>query len=179
MQRVKVNPQTGGNELRKLMLMAAMLAMVLVAAAPALAQDAVAGDVDNSTDTTTTYINVDCSQVQDAAAAQYGGDAVALGDAAAASVANELGISQEQVNACLGGVAGGGDVTVNGVDDDADGVVDEADEAAAAEAGAAAGDAAAAGGTTVLPDTGGASLFTLGAGALLVGGGLLARRIFR
>ncbi len=31
---------------------------------------------------------------------------------------------------------------------------------------------------TVLPDTGGASLFTLGAGALLVGGGLLARRIF-
>ncbi len=32
---------------------------------------------------------------------------------------------------------------------------------------------------TVLPDTGGASLITLGAGALLVAGGLLARRIVR
>jgi hypothetical protein len=32
---------------------------------------------------------------------------------------------------------------------------------------------------TVLPDTGGASLFTLAAGALLVAGGLLARRIVR
>ncbi len=32
---------------------------------------------------------------------------------------------------------------------------------------------------TVLPDTGGASLITLGAGALLVAGGMLARRIVR
>lgn len=150
------------------MLLAAMLAMVLVAAAPAMAQDAVAGDVDNSV----SVQYADCDTIQAAAAEQYGGDAVALGDAAAASVANELGVSQESVTACLGSTAAGGDIVANGVDDDGDGAVDEADEAAAAEGAAAAG-------TTVLPDTGGASLFTLGAGALLVGGGLLARRIFR
>lgn len=34
-------------------------------------------------------------------------------------------------------------------------------------------------GVDVLPDTGGATLFTLGAGALLIAGGLLARRITR
>jgi LPXTG-motif cell wall-anchored protein len=71
---------------------------------------------------------------------------------------------------------------VDGVDNDGDGVVDEGDgtEAAAAGGSAAGGSAAggSAAGTSVLPDTGGASLFTLGAGALLVGGGLLARRIF-
>jgi len=39
--------------------------------------------------------------------------------------------------------------------------------------------AAATGGTATLPETGGASLIALGAGALLVAGGLLARRIVR
>ncbi len=72
-------------------------------------------------------------------------------------------------------------------------VAPEDDAAAGAGAGAAApagdDDAAAVapaeaegaegGAVAVLPDTGGASLFTLGAGALLVAGGLLARRIVR
>ncbi len=53
-----------------------------------------------------------------------------------------------------------------------------AEASASASASAEAGDAAAASGGE-LPDTGGASLFTLGAGALLVAGGLLARRIVR
>ncbi len=89
------------------------------------------------------------------------------------------------------------------VDEDGDGVISaEEEEAAAAAAaaagggggagaagaaGAAGGGAAAAaaagagggGGGGQLPDTGGAALLTLGAGALLVAGGLLARRIVR
>ena len=186
------------------MLLAAMLAMVLVAAAPALAQAVIEGDeaVDNSQ---TQY--VDCTQVQAAAADQYSGDANAAGDdesIAVADIANELGISQEAVQNCVaagedanvagvtGGADGGGvveEAAVDGVDDDGDGVVDDVgvagvdddadgvvDEIAEGEEVVAAGGAVA--GTNVLPDTGGASLFTLGAGALLVGGGLLARRIF-
>ena len=88
------------------MLMAAMLAMVLVAAAPALAQDATAGDIN------TEIQYADCDVIQAAAAEQYGGDALALGDAAAASVANELGVSQDAVVACLGSTAAGGDLVM-------------------------------------------------------------------
>ncbi len=75
------------------------------------------------------------------------------------------------------------------VDEDGDGVDDVTGEvivsAAPGDAAAAPGDAAAAPGDAaaaaggVLPDTGGASLIALGAGALLVAGGLLARRIVR
>ncbi|HSL00647.1 MAG TPA: hypothetical protein VK869_09950 [Rubrobacteraceae bacterium] len=160
------------------MLLAAMLAMVLAAAAPAFAQ-AVGGDVDVQ--------YVDCSQVQAAAAAQgQYGDATAGDLGSAAAIAQELGITQEQVNACLGGVAAGEDITVEGDDGTA--------AAAAAAGGAAAGGTAAAGGAAAggaaaggsaaaaggaLPETGGASLLALGAGALLVAGGLLARRIVR
>ena len=151
-------------------MLAAMLAMVLVAAAPAFAQ-ATGGDVDIQV--------VDCSQVAAVAAAQgqYGDAGAAAGDigsAAAAEIANELGIDVEQVNACLGGTAAGGDI-VEGDDDGGDA---EASAEASAEAGgeSAGGEAASAG---TLPDTGGASLITLGAGALLVAGGLVARRIVR
>ena len=206
--------------MRKLMLLAAMLAMVLVVAAPALAQDATAGDIDESVnDSFNTEVQyADCDVVQAAVANQYGGDATASGDAAAASVANELGISQEAVVACLDSTADTGDDTIvvpvapvedgidndgdgtvdeaddsevvavetNGNDDDADGTVDEAGEDVAVEVAESddaadtsdTSDAAESADVTVLPDTGGASLFTLGAGALLVGGGLLARRIF-
>ena len=148
------------------MLLAAMLAMVLAAAAPAFAQ-AVGGNVDVQ--------YVDCSQVQAAAAAQgqYGdasadadasaGDFASAADAdAAAAIAQELGITQAQVNACLGGidndeVSGGGTTTVT--------VTTTATSTATAAA--------------ELPSTGGTSLLALGAGALLVAGGLLARRIVR
>jgi hypothetical protein len=145
------------------MLLAAMLAMVLAAAAPAFAQ-AIGGDVDVQ--------YVDCSQVQAAAAAQgQYGDATAGDLGSAAAIAQELGISQEQVNACLGGVAAGDDIVVDG---------DDATAAAAATAAASASaGATAAAGAAALPETGGASLIALGAGALLVAGGLLARRIVR
>src|SRR4028119_913761 len=83
--------------MRKVMLLAAMLAMVLAAAAPALAQVTVAGD-DN---TAAQY--VDCSQVQAALGVQYGDDSAAVDDSIAGA-ADELGITQNQVNACLGEV---------------------------------------------------------------------------
>jgi hypothetical protein len=96
---------------RTLFLAVAALLMWSLMAAPAFAQavpqagndGAQAGDVD--------FQAVDCSQVQAALAGQYNsGDAVAIqyGSAdATASIAQELGISQEQANACL---SGAGDV---------------------------------------------------------------------
>jgi hypothetical protein len=152
------------------MLLAAMLAMVLAAAAPAFAQ-AVGGDVDVQ--------YVDCSQVQAAAAAQgQYGDAEAGDLGSAAAISQELGISQAQVNACLEGVAAGGDIVVD------DGGTAAAAAAATAAASASASSASASASATAsssaaLPETGGASLIALGAGALLVAGGLLARRIVR
>src|SRR5829696_5716861 len=80
------------------MLLAAMLAMVLAAAAPAFAQTAVAGSVQY----------VDCDQIQ-AAIGQYQ-DATAEDFSA---VAQELGVSQNQVLACFGSVAAGRDINVN------------------------------------------------------------------
>jgi hypothetical protein len=154
------------------MLLAAMLAMVLAAAAPAFAQ-AIAGDV--------SVQYVDCSQVQAAAAAQgqYGdaeSEAQGVSNAASASIAQELNITQEQVNACLGGVAAGGDIVTK-----VGGSATAAAAAAAAGGGGGGGAAGAAGAAAggALPETGGASLLALGAGALLVAGGLLARRIVR
>jgi LPXTG-motif cell wall-anchored protein len=168
--------------MRKVMLLAAMLAMVLAAAVPAFAQDAVA--VDDSVAQGGDVQYVDCSQVQAALQGQYG-DAVA-DDEAVAAVASEQGITQNQVNACLGEVSdvnqGNDNVgDVVGDDDDATAAAAaEADASAAAAAGsAAAGSAAAASAPAELPETGGASLLALGAGALLVAGGLVARRIVR
>jgi LPXTG-motif cell wall-anchored protein len=124
------------------------------------------------------------------------------GDTAAA---NNQTFTAEQIQECLA-IAGNnnaavqnvGDtvVGVEGVDDDGDGTVDESDGSEGAAAGASAsaggasasaggaegGAAASAGGSAAgatLPDTGGYSLIALGAGALLVAGGLVVRRIVR
>ena len=196
--------------MRKVMLLAAMLAMVLAAAAPAFAQAVIEDDGD---DGNTNVQYVDCSQVQAAAAAQgQYGDANAAADDESVAIANisqDLDITQNQVNACLGGIedsniAQGGenggvifDVDDDGVDDDGDGAVDEDEGSASASASAVAdvdddGDGAVDEGSASasasavadddvaeLPETGGASLLALGAGALLVAGGLVARRIVR
>ena len=141
--------------MRKVMLLAAVVAMVLAAAAPAFAQaTAVGGDVQY----------VDCDQIQAAATGQYNvGNQQDL-----AGIAQDLGVSQNQVSACYGSIAAGGDV--------GDGTAAAKHTATAtATAGGGGGSASAAAGGE-LPDTGGASLFALGAGALLVAGGLLARR---
>jgi hypothetical protein len=143
------------------MLLAAMLAMVLAAAAPSFAQTATGGDV--------AVLQYSCDQIQAAVNTQY---QQGEGTGAVAGAAQSLGIDQQQVLACFGTAAALQDSTVN-VNVGGDGTA-TATHTATATATAAA---AAAGGA--LPPTGGASLIALGAGALLVAGGLLARKIVR
>jgi hypothetical protein len=166
-------------ELRKIMLLAAVMAMVLAAAAPAFAQaNAVGGTIQYA----------DCDQIQAAATSQSNTD----NQQNAAGVAQELGVSQNQVLACLGSIAAGRDVNINAsASSSATSTATAKMKAAKATStataggggggggggGSAAAASAAAGGA--LPSTGGASLLALGAGALLVAGGLLARRIVR
>jgi alanyl-tRNA synthetase len=161
------------------MLLAAVMAMVLAAAAPAFAQaSAVGGSVQY----------VDCDQIQAAATGQYNTD----NEQDLAGIAQELGVSQNQVLACVGSIAAGEDVNINTAAGTAaaKGTAHAKGTAGATatagggggggggSASAAAGSASAAAGGA-LPSTGGASLIALGAGALLVAGGLLARRIVR
>src|SRR5215207_1568212 len=90
----------GGIELRKLMLLAAVMAMVVAAAAPVFAQaSAVGGSVQY----------VDCDQIQAAATGQYNTD----NQQDLAGIAQELGVSQNQVLACVGSIAAGEDVNIN------------------------------------------------------------------
>ena len=156
--------------MKKVMLLAAMLAMVLAAAAPSFAQTAAGGDV--------AILQYSCDQIQAAVNTQYQQGA---GTGAVAGAAEALHIDQQQVLACFGTAAALQDSTIN-VDGD-DGTAKAKKGTASAGGGGTAGGggggsaATAAGGA--LPDTGGASLIALGAGALLVAGGLLARRIVR
>ena len=139
------------------MLLAAMLAMVLAAAAPAFAQSAVAGSVQY----------VDCDQIQAAIGQYQNADADDF-----SAVAQELGVSQNQVLACFQSVAAGRDINVN----TATASVDPASVDPASVSGGGGGSGSA------LPSTGGVSVpsaIALGAGVLLVAGGLLARRIVR
>jgi hypothetical protein len=154
--------------MRKVMLLAAVMAMVLAAAAPAFAQaNAVGGSVQY----------VDCDQIQAAATGQYNvGNQQDL-----AGIAQDLGVDENQVLACLGSGAAGRDFNVNTASASAATVTATATAgggSAPAGGGGGGGSASAAAGGA-LPSTGGASLLALGAGALLVGGGLLARRIVR
>src|SRR5215212_8583904 len=86
--------------MKKVMLLAAVMAMVLAAAAPAFAQaNAVGGNVQY----------VDCDQIQAAATGQYNKD----NQQTNAGIAQELGVDQNQVSACLGSIAAGRDINVN------------------------------------------------------------------
>ena len=164
--------------MRKVMLLAAMVAMVLAAAAPALAQQ-IGGDQGpvGGEDAVQAGDNVQyaavCQNIIGALEAQTGQDAASFSAAFAeenaavlSEVAQSQNVSVSQVNECL-------NVT--------------ATAAAAAQyatgtptATATASPTATA---TALPPTGGptggASLIALGAGALLVAGGLLARKVVR
>jgi hypothetical protein len=162
------------------MLLAAVMAMVLAAAAPAFAQaNAVGGSIQY----------VDCDQIQAAATGQSNTG----NQQNAAGVAQELGVSQNQVLACLDSIAAGRDVNINASASAATATA-TAKATSTAKAGGGGGGSASAGGGGggggsasaasaaaggALPPTGGASLLALGAGALLVAGGLLARRIVR
>jgi hypothetical protein len=162
--------QRGGIRMRKLMLLAAVMAMVLAAAAPAFAQaTAVGGSVQY----------VDCDQIQAAATGQYN----ANNQQDLAGIAQELGVDENQVLACFQSIAAGNDVNINTASASTVTVTAKATSTSTAKSGGGGGGggsasaASAAGGS--LPSTGGASLLALGAGALLVAGGLLARRIVR
>jgi hypothetical protein len=162
------------------MLLAAVMAMVLAAAAPAFAQaNAVGGSVQY----------VDCDQIQAAATTQYNTN----NQQDLAGIAQELGVSQNQVLACLDSIAAGRDVNINTASAATSTATAKATSTAkAGKAGGGTATASAGGGGGgggggsasaaaggALPPTGGASLLALGAGALLVAGGLLARRIVR
>ena len=146
--------------MKKVMLLAAMLAMVLAAAAPALAQTAVGEDA--------TILQYSCDQIQAAVNTQY---QAGEGTGAVAGAAQALHIDQQQVLACFGTAAAAQDVVVN--------VDGTASATAGGGGGGGGGGSASAAAGGALPSTGGASLIALGAGALLVAGGLLARRIVR
>ena len=142
------------------MLIAAMLAMVLAAAAPAIAQTAAGGD--------TVVLQYSCDEIQAAVNTQY---QAGEGTGAVAGAAQSLGIDQQQVLACFGTAAAAQDTTIV--------VGNTASATASAGGGGGGGGSASAAAGGSLPSTGGASLIALGAGALLVAGGLLARRIVR
>src|SRR5215211_2598457 len=147
------------------MLIAAMLAMVLAAAAPAIAQTAVGGD--------TAILQYSCDQIQAAVDTQY---QAGEGVGAVAGAAQALGVDQQQVLACFGTAAAAQDTTIGGGGGGGGG---SASATASAGGGGGGGGSASAAAGGSLPSTGGASLIALGAGALLVAGGLLARRIVR
>ena len=153
------------------MLLAAMLAMVLAVAAPALSQTAAGGDV--------AILQYSCDQIQAAVNVQY---QAGEGTGAVAGAAQALGVDQQQVLACFGRAVALQDSTVNVGDGTAGakkGTAHAKKGTVTAKAGGGGGGSAAAAAGGALPDTGGASLIALGAGALLVAGGLLARRIVR
>ncbi len=164
------------------MLLAAMLAMVLAAAAPALGQGDV-GDVNQGDDQfnvgdETVYTAV-CQNIIGSFQASAGQGAVAVGAASAgdnaaavAEIAQEQNVSVEQANECLNAFFASASATAT------------ATTAAHAQyhGGGGGGGGSASASATALPATGGmvpSSVLALGAGALLVGGGLLARRIVR
>ena len=132
----------------------------------ALAQDATAVDGKAAKGSNVQY--VDCSQVAAALQNQYG--AAVANDEATAEVANEQGITINQVNACLGNVSADGNN--NGDDDDNENNEDENGDAAAnnLEGGKDAVLAGTDPGGT-LPNTGGPSLLVLGVALALVAGG--------
>jgi hypothetical protein len=175
--------------LRKIMLLAAMVAMVLAAAAPVLAQNANTGDVaggDQVNQGDETVYNAVCQNIIgsfEATTGQYGGDvdidAVGGDDAAVvAEVAQEQNVSVEQVNECLNNFA------ATAVAKKTVSATATATATAAASAQYASPTATATATATALPPTGGpvpssSGALALGAGALLVAGGLLARRLVR
>jgi hypothetical protein len=156
------------------MLLAALLAMVLAAAAPAFAQTATGGDV--------AILQYSCDQIQAAVDVQYQNGE---GTGAVAGAAQSLGVTQQQVLACFGTAAAAQNSTIN-VNTAAStakamkvkGTATATSTSTASGGGGGGGSASASSGGS-LPSTGGASLMALGAGALLVAGGLLARRIVR
>ena len=132
-----------------------MLAMMLAAAVPALAQDVTqVGDGNVACVQQAANVEIDKVQIN-----QYG-DNINI-----QQIAQECNITVAQVNTVIAEVAGTATAT--------------ATAAAGQYQYAAAAQYQYASAAPELPSTGGSSLIALGAGVLLVAGGLLARRIVR
>jgi competence protein ComGC len=140
--------------LKKVMLLAAMLAMVLAAAVPALAQSVTQVGTGNQA-CVQTAIQAEVGKVQ---ISQYG-DNVNI-----QNIAQECNINVAQVQTAVASASAA----------TAPAAVQYQYAAPQAQYSAPTASPAAA-----LPPTGGSSLIALGAGVLLVAGGLLARRIVR
>jgi hypothetical protein len=140
--------------LKKVMLLAAMLAMVLAAAVPALAQSVTQVGTGNQA-CVQTAIQAEVGKVQ---ISQYG-DNVNI-----QNIAQECNVNVPQVQQAVSSASAVA----------APAAVQYQYAAPQAQYSAPTASPAAA-----LPPTGGSSLIALGAGVLLVAGGLLARRIVR
>jgi hypothetical protein len=143
--------------LKKVMLLAAMLAMVLAAAVPALAQSVTQVGTGNQA-CVQTAIQAEVGKVQ---ISQYG-DNVNI-----QNIAQECNINVAQVETAVASASAAA----------APAAVQY--QYAAPQAQYSAPSASPAAPAAELPPTGGSSLIALGAGVLLVAGGLLARRIVR
>jgi hypothetical protein len=141
--------------LKKVMLLAAMLAMVLAAAVPALAQS-VTQIGEGNIACVQTAVQQEFGKVQ---ISQYG-DNVNI-----QAISQECNISVTEVETVIASAT----ATATASATSAPAAVQYQYQYAAPTASAAA----------ELPPTGGSSLIALGAGVLLVAGGLLARRIVR
>ena len=137
--------------MKKVMLLAAMLAMVLAAAVPALAQVTQVGSGNQACVQTAVQAEVGKVQIS-----QYG-DNVNI-----QNIAQECNVNVAQVEEAVASAPAAPAA-----------VQYQYEQPAAAQYSAPASPEA------ELPPTGGSSLIALGAGVLLVAGGLLARRIVR
>ena len=195
------NLHTRRKKLKKLMLLASMVAMVLVAAAPAFAQQAATGGnsaVEGGTVTAEDSIVAQCNNLfnvsgnvvqqeieqnqtvtQSAAAVNIAIASTASQSAEVTQIAAQIA---EQTGIEIGDVTQTCEIAIaNAQGGEAKAEAGKAEakaEAPKAEAKASA-PAPKAEAKAQLPATGGASLFALGAGALLVTGGLVARRIIK
>lgn len=175
--------------MKKIMLLAAILAMVLAATVPAIAQvtqsneqDVESGDADQSFTVTGSGDNSNqCAPIQGVG---QSGNAVnntdvlqTNGDDNDVEVddSSNLAVSPEQAAKCEQKVNQAASASAA----PAPAPAPAPKAAAKAEAKTEKAEAKKAAAPKQLPATGGVSLFALGAGVLLVGGGLLARRIFR
>src|SRR5918997_4782364 len=102
MRHVRQSSSKEVRKLRKVMLLAALLAMVLAAAAPAFAQTAVGGD--------TAVLQYSCNEIQEAVNVQY---QAGEGTGAVAGAAQSLGVNQNQVLACFGTAVAAQQSTIN------------------------------------------------------------------
>ena len=143
--------------MKKVMLLAAMLAMVLAAAVPALAQSVTQVGSGNQA-CVQTAVQAEVGKVQ---ISQYG-DNVNI-----QNIAQECNVNVAQVETAVASASAAA----------APAAVQY--QYAAPQAQYSAPSASPAAPAAELPPTGGSSLIALGAGVLLVAGGLLARRIVR